>query len=218
MDLLNVERGRRSALLLLGPTGSGKTPLGDLMEERGLSGRRCFHLDFGRQLRNVSRGEPVAGLDEADIAFVRKVLEEGALLENETFRVAERIWEGFLAERDVGPDDLVILNGLPRHVDQARDVDRLADVCLVLQLVCPAEVVRERIRGNAGGDRTGRIDDDAAAVESKLALYEERTSPLVEYYRNRGVTIRMIRVGIDTDPCAILSALTEDRHPPGTGT
>jgi len=68
------------AVLLLGPTGSGKTPLGDALQREGFGGRRCHHFDFGEQLRHATGvGD---GLDAADIAFVRKVLEEGALLEN----------------------------------------------------------------------------------------------------------------------------------------
>ena len=42
---------RPSAILLLGPTGSGKTPLGELMERRGFGGRRCRHFDLGDRLR-----------------------------------------------------------------------------------------------------------------------------------------------------------------------
>ncbi|MCX7427258.1 MAG: hypothetical protein NTW96_16720 [Planctomycetia bacterium] len=44
---------RNDAMLLLGPTGSGKTPLGDLLERRGLGGRRCVHFDFGAHLRRI---------------------------------------------------------------------------------------------------------------------------------------------------------------------
>ena len=143
------------------------------------------------------------------MAFVRRVLDEGALLENETFTIAARIWERFLAARAVGSDDRVVLNGLPRHVDQARDVDALADVKCVVNLDCSAEVVRERIRLNTGGDRTARVDDDPAAVERKLRIYHARTLPLVEYYRERGADIRTITIAADTTPCAILRALVE---------
>jgi len=207
-----------TALLLLGPTGSGKTPLGDALQREGLWGRRCHHFDFGEQLRKAADGAAGVDLVEADIALVRGVLDRRVLLENETFRIAERIWDGFLATHDVGADDLVVLNGLPRHVDQARDVDRLADITVVVRLACSADVVRRRIRLNAGGDRAGRVDDDAAAVERKMLLYEERTLPLVEHYRDRGAEIRTIPIAMDTDPYAILRALTEDGPPSRTGT
>jgi hypothetical protein len=42
---------KNKAILPLGPTGSGKTPLGDYLEERGLFGRRCVHFDFGEKFK-----------------------------------------------------------------------------------------------------------------------------------------------------------------------
>ena len=44
---------RRRAIVLLGPTGSGKTPLGDLIERCGLWGAPCLHFDFGACLRSI---------------------------------------------------------------------------------------------------------------------------------------------------------------------
>ncbi|MCS7305155.1 MAG: nucleoside monophosphate kinase [Thermoguttaceae bacterium] len=41
-------------ILLLGPTGSGKTPLGQLLAHRGIWGRRCVHFDFGYWLRWIA--------------------------------------------------------------------------------------------------------------------------------------------------------------------
>lgn len=52
-DTVHLKRGRTPAVLLLGSTGSGKTPLGDLIERRGLRGVRCLHFDFGVNLRKI---------------------------------------------------------------------------------------------------------------------------------------------------------------------
>ncbi|MEE8450650.1 MAG: hypothetical protein V3R99_02015 [Thermoguttaceae bacterium] len=49
------DNNRNRAALLLGPTGAGKTPLGRLIEQRGLWGVRCLHFDFGDNLREVVR-------------------------------------------------------------------------------------------------------------------------------------------------------------------
>lgn len=40
-------------VLLVGPTGSGKSPPGDLLAKRGFLGRRAHHLDFGSALRSA---------------------------------------------------------------------------------------------------------------------------------------------------------------------
>ena len=47
---------RPAALLLIGPTGSGKTPLGDLLDREGLWHRRCCHFDFGERMRRIVAG------------------------------------------------------------------------------------------------------------------------------------------------------------------
>jgi adenylate kinase family enzyme len=199
---------RPKAVLLVGPTGSGKTPLGHEIERRGLWERTCHHFDFGAALRRfVACPEAAPCLGADDIAFLRSVLEDGALLEDEHFHIAEKILRAFVAERVAGPDDLLVLNGLPRHVGQAEDVDRLVDVEVVVDLSCLAEVVLERIRTNVGGDRAGRVDDSMDAVRRKLAIYTGRTAPLVEHYRARGARIESIAIAADTTAEAMWQAL-----------
>ena len=191
----------RPSLLLLGPTGSGKTPLGQLLHQRGLSGRRCLHFDFGENLRQVvERDCPDAILSPDDLKFLREVLHTGALLEDEDFPIAERVLQSFLARSGAGHDTLLVLNGLPRHVGQAEALGPLVDVHTVVSLVCAAEVVLRRIAANAGGDRAGRTDDQQADVRRKLSLYAKRTAPLVDYYRNRGA--RVVEVAVSAEMTA----------------
>jgi len=197
----------RSAILLLGPTGSGKTPLGDHIERHGLAGRRCLHFDFGANLRQAAAGECGGLLDDQDLATVRRVLASGALLEENEFPVAKKLLRAFLAGARVGEHDLVILNGLPRHTGQARDIADILDVTLVVYLRCPVEVVRSRIRLNSGGDRTERVDDSPREVDNKLRIFEERTAPLLEYFRGKGVEVFDIEVTTDTEVADIADRL-----------
>jgi len=184
-------------MLLIGPTGSGKTPLGRMLEARGYRGRRCVHFDFGESLRRAAEEENTDILDEESGEFVRDLLRTGALLEDEHFHIAATILRRFLADRSggVAGKALVVLNGLPRHVGQARDVDWIVKVVRVIDLTCSAGTVRERIRSNAGGDRLGRTDDDIGAVRAKLAIYTARTAALIEHYQRRGAEIRTVPVG-----------------------
>lgn len=206
---------RTDAIVLLGPTGSGKTPLGDLIETRGLWGRRCAHFDFGAQLRAAARGDPAAGgLCGADVAIVRDALRTGALLEDGQFHIAEAILRSFLGRRITGDADALVLNGLPRHAGQARDLEGLVRVVAVVSLVCSPDVIIPRIRRDVGGDRAGRDDDDAHAVRRRLEIYAARTAPLVEHYRAAGARVYEVRVAADTtavDAWAALSAMP----PPG---
>ena len=186
----------RKAILLLGPTGSGKTPLGQFLEERGLWGHRCSHFDFGANRREiVARNQPDESIGAEDIALLRRMVQEGLLLEDEHFPLAARILRRFMARRLPNSETWIVLNGLPRHQGQAQDMEGNVVVRTVVQLACSAEVVAERIGDNVGGDRALRQDDDAEAIRRKLAIFAERTAPLLQYYRSRKVRIETVEVG-----------------------
>ena len=183
------------AVLLLGPTGAGKTPLGDLIARRGLWDCRFVHFDFGENLRRIVRQDrPDDLIGPAELDFLRRVLQSGALLENEHFYIAEAVLRSFQTERNPHGLAHILLDGLPRHVDQANDVGQIVRVQSVISLHCSSQIVLERIRANTGGDRTGRMDDDLESVENKLALFAGRTAPLVDHYRAEGARIETLEV------------------------
>jgi adenylate kinase family enzyme len=190
----------------VGPTGSGKTPLGDHLEKWGWRGRRCRHFDFGARLRAVAGGR-ADGFTGDEVAFVSKVLQTGALLENDAFHLAEKILRAFLEAGGTPPGDLLIMNGLPRHVGQAEALDDLVAIDTVVQLDCRPEVVLQRLRLNPGGDRTARADDHIALVEDKLRIFSRRTAPLLAHYGSRGAEIRRLRVEVASRPQDLLAQL-----------
>jgi len=195
----------RPALLLLGPTGAGKSPLGHLLVQNGLAGRTCAHFDFGERLRAVVNREDNGTMSDDDVSFLSSVLASGALLENETFFLAQKIIDRF--NRD-NPADIVILNGLPRHDGQAADVERSFDVRMVCFLRCSAQTVAERIRQNSGGDRTGRTDDDLDLMAQKLRTFHQRTEPLIERYGAKGIPVMTFDIEVDTTSRALFDALS----------
>lgn len=194
-----LKRDRFQAILLLGPTGVGKTPLGELCQRKGLAGVACRHFDFGAALRSIAAtpGE-VDYLQKDDLTVIRHSLERGTLLENRHFHIAADILKAFCARNEMGCGDWLVLNGLPRHVDQARDMDRLVRVRRIVVLQSPATVIATRIGLNTGGDREGRQDDDPAAIENKLEIYTRRTLPLIAHYRGRGARVIHLDVAAAT--------------------
>ena len=201
---------RSPAAILLGPTGSGKTPLGDLIAQRGLWQAKCLHFDFGTNLRwLVERNQPDRLIGRADLDFLRQVLQTGALLEDEHFPIAERILRSFLNRSAADLQTLVVLNGLPRHVGQAEAIDSILDVRAVVHLRCSSEIIYARIRDNAGGDRAGRRDDDLASIRHKLAIFAERTAPLLDHYRKLGVPVATIEVTTTMTPGQMWEELTK---------
>jgi len=183
------------AVLLLGPTGAGKTPFGEYLEKRSLDGRKCFHFDFGHQLRAISACDcPPEGFDGKEHSFIRDVLDKGVLLEREHFPLAGKIVNSFLRRCRFAGGDTLVLNGLPRHVEQARDMDEMVAIESLIVLECNAEDVRDRVRSNVGGDRTDRSDDSIEMVQKKLEIYKIRTAPLIDYYADKGCSIVRIEV------------------------
>ena len=182
------------AILLLGPTGSGKTPLGELLEQEGLLGRRCLHFDFGAQLRKVV-AQPTGVISSSELEIVRNSLTNGTLLTDGQFTIAEKLLGSFIENNRTATSDLIILNGLPRHEGQAAALEPLIKIKAVIVLECDAATVLQRIRTDAGGDRGSRIDDNIEDVKRKLVVFNEKTLPLIRYYDARAVSIIRITVG-----------------------
>ena len=217
------------ALLLIGPTASGKTPLGDLLEERGFRGHRCHHFDFGARLRAAvaprsertdpdeadpcggaaAPSSPSFGLTATEREVAHHALRTGALLTDAQFPVAHKLLQNFLNARNPDTGDLLVLNGLPRHVGQAAMMESVAETLVVIVLRCSTEVVAERIRRDPSGDREGRADDSLEEMARRLDLYERHAPPLMAWYGERGVPIVPLEVRVDSDAEELLRRLEE---------
>jgi len=199
---------RFPAMVLLGPTGVGKTPLGECLEAHGWQGQRCAHFDFGEQLRRIAAGQwTPARLRPADISFIHSVLSHGALLEDEHFYIAREILVAFTAEKQLQPHDWIILNGLPRHAGQARKMSAWVDLRLVIRLNCTPQTVYTRIQQNTGGDRADRTDDTMDAVTRKMQIFSQRTIPLLDHYQRNGIELIEIDVTADSQAKDLLAQL-----------
>ncbi len=194
----------------MGPTGSGKTPLGNLLEDRGIWERRCFHFDFGRTLRQIaSGGRRIKSLGPDEIEFIRHVLRTRSLLDDGHFQIARKILDAFIAECEASDGELIVLNGLPRHVGQAKDMNGVVQVRLVVQLLCAPEIALARIQANADGDRAARDDDDPESVRKKRGLFEARTHALLGHYEAEGASVETFNVAAETEPLDIWNRLNE---------
>jgi adenylate kinase len=191
---------RPESILLLGPTGVGKTPLGELIGKNGINGKKCHHFDFGSELRSILELQPADAFDRKELSFIRDVLGKGALFENGDFPLAEKIFRRFLLRTDFRGGDLLILNGMPRHTDQARYMDRIAAVNMAVLLVCEPGDVYRRIALDSGGDRSSRIDDSLEMIRRKIEIFTARTAPLIGHYAEQGCKNLQITITSDTTP------------------
>jgi adenylate kinase len=86
--------------------------------------------------------------------------------------------------------DGFIFDGFPRTVPQAQALDDLlkrhnSEVSAMLCLEVEKEELIDRLLKR--GLTSGRCDDaDAATIENRINVYNQKTAPLVNYYENQG--------------------------------
>lgn len=157
-------------LVILGRQGSGKgTQCLRLVEHYGTN-----HVSTGDMLRAaVAEGTELGQRAKA-------VMDSGGLVSDEIMNgvVAER-----LAKRDV-IERGVILDGFPRTPAQADALEGIVGkggLDAAINLDVPVDVVKDRMRLRA------RPDDTPEAIERRLALYEQETAPLLDWFAERGL-------------------------------
>ena len=158
-------------LIFIGPPGAGKgTQSQRLLEYLGIP-----HLSTGDMLRQAVHDQTDTGLLAAPYMDAGQLVPDDIILK----LMDERLSRG---DCDQG----ALFDGFPRTLAQARALDKMLektglplDVALQLK-VDDAEVIR-RLAGR------GRKDDQPAVLAERLKGFWETTSPLLDYYRKRGV-------------------------------
>jgi len=181
------ENFKIKALLLVGPTGAGKTPLGKVLEERGFQGTRVHHFDFGEELRKIASNQTKVNQDVADL--VRTILTEGRLLTPEEYFIFLETLDEFIKRRGYKEGEFIALNGFPRDLKQAEFIEGHLDIVCVINLSVTFDVLYYRLKHDPAGDRKGRIDDTPQLVAKKLAWFFERNIPLIDYYKRKGAKV-----------------------------
>jgi adenylate kinase family enzyme len=175
-------------------------------------GGRCLHLDFGEHLRKICSDGINPGFSSRQVEAIRSVM-NGQLLDDSMFWVAQTVVEWFLRSHQFDTKrDLLVLNGLPRHVGQARDLASMGvDVRLVAHLDCAVQTAWQRKqlseRNQGFEDRTTRPDSDYDTFVRKLTSFEADTVPVLAWYTDRNVPVVRVPVAVDSSPEEMLSRL-----------
>src|ERR1700730_1452012 len=165
-------------VLMIAPPGAGKGTQGALIA----ADCDMPHIATGELLRDHVARQTALG------KAVQEYLARGELVPDQI--VLDMLREAMVAAKAGGGG--FVLDGIPRNMQQARavylmgrELGMTADVALHLQ-ADDAELMR-RLLARAAIEH--RSDDTADVIAQRLALYHEVTSPIVAWYRDRGILV-----------------------------
>lgn len=186
-------------IVILGPPGVGKGTYAGFLSDKfcipkisvGDLFRKAIkdETPLGKKIRNyVSSGDLVP--DEIVIELVKN------RLQNDDCRM------GFL------------LDGYPRTVAQAEAMEKFKKIDVALNFVAPDEIIMSRIGGRrtcskcgavyhiknippkvegicdrCGGRLIQRSDEKPEVIKNRLVVYREKTKPVVDYLRKKGLLV-----------------------------
>jgi adenylate kinase len=162
--------------LLFGAPGSGKGTQG-----RSLGSiPRFFHCACGDVFRTLDTRTKVGR------AFLEHS-SKGQLVPDE---ITVELWrahiEAAVEAHEFKPDiDVLVLDGIPRNVGQAKIMDAVIDVQKVFHLSCPDRAqLFTRLKKRALKDN--RLDDaNEEVIRRRLETYEKESKPVLDYYSDR---------------------------------
>lgn len=161
-------------LILFGPPGAGKGTQAEFL----ISTFNLIHLSTGDLLRSEIASETDLGIK------AKKYMDKGEL-------VPDSVVIGMIkAKLESNPSAKgFIFDGFPRTVAQAEELDKVLNTnstpvsgMLCLEVEKPELVKRLLSRGLT----SGRSDDaDESVIENRINVYNEKTSPLIDYYHKK---------------------------------
>jgi len=164
---------RYKTILLFGAPGSGKGTQGKILS--AIPG--FFHSACGDVFRSLDLQSEMGRI-------FWQYSSRGELVPDE-FTV--KLWKNFIQGMEMvnqfHPEtELLVLDGIPRNVKQAKLLEDVIDVVKVMHLVCAdMDKMVERLRRRAL--KENRFDDaNEKVIRNRLEIYDRETKPVLEYY------------------------------------
>ena len=205
-------------LVFLGPPGAGKGTQAAVVSQA----LKIPHISTGDMFRKAMREGTPTGLKAKGYIDNGQLVPDSVTVE----MVAER-----LAEADCAGGYL--LDGFPRNLDQAKALENISKLDAVVDIAVADEKLIQRLSGrrvcpacggtfhvttlsdekkcpDCGGELIHRDDDNPETIANRLKVYHAQTSPLTEYYAEKGV-LRQVDGALSTAEVSdlILKALAE---------
>ncbi len=162
-------------LIFVGPPGAGKgTQATRLVEKYNIP-----HLSTGDMLRAAIAAETPLGMK------VEGIMATGGLVSDDIMvdLIRERLTQEDCAQG-------FILDGFPRTVAQAEALDAMLEsencgIDAVIYFEVDDAALFDRVAKRALD--SGRADDSAEVLKSRLAAYRQNTAPLLPYYKGKNL-------------------------------
>jgi adenylate kinase len=166
-------------IALFGPPGAGK----GTQSERLIEKYNLFYISTGDLLRKeLAEGTPLG--EQA-----REIIASGGLVPDE---IIVQIIEKTIAENTQANGFL--FDGFPRTTIQAYILEGLmiklnTSLTCLIDLDVPEEVSVERLVKR--GQSSGRSDDNEAVIRNRLKEYADKTLPVLQFYKDKGVRYKV---------------------------
>ncbi len=190
-------------IVLLGPPGAGKGSLAGVIKDM----LNIAHISTGDMLREEMKKVSPIGLE------IKGLIEKGALVSDE---IVTRLVEQRVSSNDKDLAKGFMLDGFPRTVKQAEDLDKILvrinkPIDFALNMEASIEIILMRLTGRrvckkcgalyhlrnkpskqegvcdtCGGPLYQRSDDNEVTIRKRMEVYTESTMPIVKFYAQSG--------------------------------
>ncbi len=168
-----LPEARYKTVLLFGAPGAGKGTQGKVLGS--IPG--FYHCSCGDVFRNMDVTSDLG----------RVFMEHSSRGELVPDEITVRMWARAIRARaflgDFKPNnDLLVLDGIPRTLEQAKLMDQLIDVVQIIHLTCnDEEAMFKRLRQRAL--KENRHDDaDEKVIRHRWSVYAQETAPVLGHY------------------------------------
>lgn len=192
-------------IVLLGSPGVGKGTYASMIKEK----YKLAHISTGDLIREEMRKDSELGKKAKTFYDKGELVPDEITLELLKKRLEKKDAKNFL------------LDGFPRSIKQAEALEKITKIDRVVNFYASDKVIQHRLSGRrickkcgaifhivtrapkkpgicdlCGGELYQRADETPAVIKDRLRLYREKTKPLEEYYRKKGI---LREICADTD-------------------